>query len=157
MRVETFGIPNTVADSTRDIRRIATIAGQPGGAEPLVQRIEAAMAATAPGDPVPVILWQPGGIVPGEGTLIVQLMEAAGFANEAAARGLGQAQYLPLEAVLADPPSVLLVAGSEPAQRHAALRALDTKVARLPPALLYCGGPTIERAMRRLRQVRAQA
>ena len=50
---------------------------------------------------------------------------------------------------------VLLVAGSERGQGHPALAALpDTRIARLDPNLVYCGGPTIPRAMARLRALR---
>ena len=37
------------------------------------------------------LLWQAGGIVPGEATLIAELLAHTGFASHAAARGLGQA------------------------------------------------------------------
>ena len=62
--------------------------------------------------PVPAIVWQGGGIVAGEGTLITALLAHTGFTNNAAARGLAQASHLPLEAMLADPPRVILAAGN---------------------------------------------
>jgi iron complex transport system substrate-binding protein len=65
-----------------------------------------------------------------------------------------------LERLLADPPQLILVAGSLHAQEdrllaHPALAALkDTRRAALNPALLWCGGPTIIPAVQRLKVVR---
>jgi len=148
--VETFGIVATVADSEAQARRIATLAGDPAAGERLIARMQAALnrAAPPPEDPpVDTVLWQPGGIVPGQGTLVTDLLERTGFANGAAARGYAQADYLPLEKVVADPPELLLVAGSEAGQAHPSLDRLgQTRRARFDPSLLYCGGPTVIRA-----------
>ena len=102
------------------------------------------------------MLWQPGGIVPGDQQLISEWLRAAGFSSHSAKLGLGQADFLSLEQVLADPPDVLLVAGKSRAQQHPALAEIDTLVAEFDPALLYCGGPTIPRAMERLRQIHSE-
>jgi iron complex transport system substrate-binding protein len=100
-------------------------------------------------------LWQQGGLVPGEATLIARLLANAGFSNHPAARGLGQGAYLPLERVLADPPALVLAAGGERMLTHPSLRHLrGARYAQLDPSLLYCGGPTIVRAAARLAQVR---
>jgi iron complex transport system substrate-binding protein len=161
LRVETVGIASTVADSIAQVRRLAALAGHPARGEALVRRIEAATAtaraaAQAEGPAVSAVLWQPDGIVPGEGALVSELMVHAGLANHSAARGMGQAEYLSLERLLADPPRVLLVAGSERGQQHPALAALpDLQRARFDPTLLYCGGPTIVRAVGRLAEIRA--
>ncbi|MGN6498979.1 MAG: ABC transporter substrate-binding protein, partial [Tsuneonella sp.] len=119
MRVETVGIASTVADSEAQVRDLARLAGHPERGEALVARIEAALAsARTPGPPIQAVLWQPDGIVPGDHALVSELMRRAGFANQSAARGMGQADYLSLERLLSDPPRVLLVAGSERGQRH---------------------------------------
>jgi len=161
MQVETFGIASEIEASFVQIRRIAALAGQPERGEALIGEISDAVSAgqqASSNAPVSAVLWQPGQIVPGENTLVAQLMERAGFTSHSAAQGLGQADYLSLEQLLADPPQVLLVAGGERAQRHPALANLnDTQIASFDPALLYCGGPTIVRAMERLRQIRQQA
>ncbi|MGN6498354.1 MAG: ABC transporter substrate-binding protein [Tsuneonella sp.] len=156
MRVETVGIASTVADSEAQVRDLARLAGHPERGEALVTRIEAALAsARSPRQPIPAVLWQPDGIVPGDHALVSELMRRAGFANQSAARGMGQADYLSLERLLADPPRVLLVAGSERGQHHPALTALrGVTRASLDPALLYCAGPTIIRATERLAEVR---
>jgi iron complex transport system substrate-binding protein len=156
MEVETLGIATSVADSRAQIRRLAEVAGRPQAGELLVARIDAALARTAAkGPPQSAVLWQPGGIVPGEGALVSELMDHTGFASHSASRGLRQADYLSLENMLADPPQVLLVAGQERAQAHPALDTLgDMRIARFDANLLYCGGPTIINALHRLAEIR---
>lgn len=155
-------IAQTVEQSTAQVRQIARLAGNGPAGEALVARIEAALSAAAPADPdrPTALVWQSGGIVAGEDSLIADLLRRTGFSGFAAARGLRQADYLPLETVLADPPRVLLAAVGTPSGEdrllvHPALAALgDTHRARLDPALLWCGGPTIIRAAARLAEVR---
>lgn len=162
VRLEQVGIAPTVADSIAQVRQIAALAGHPERGEALVERIEAALAANLPpaGPPVPALVWQSGGIVPGNETLIADLLRRTGFANAAAMRGLGQADRLPLEAVLADPPRVIFAAGDAMGNEdrmlvHPALQHLTgTRRAPFEPALLWCGGPTIIRAANRLGLVR---
>ena len=172
IRVETFGIARAVEDSLAQTRRLAKIVGREDAGEQLAQQIAAAAstgdtsrdtrgdtrgwgASKTAADNPSAVLWQPGQIVAGEQQLISDLLKRAGFSSHAAARGLGQADYVSLEMMLADPPDVLLVAGNSPAQRHDALEAMpETQIAPLPVNLLYCGGPTIIRAMEHLRQIR---
>ena len=162
LRLEQVPIAPTVAASVAQVRRLAALAGYPERGETLVTRIEAALTAAKPlpGAPVPAIVWQSGGIVAGTGTLIDDLLARTGFANQAAARGMRQADYLPLEALLADPPQVILAAGSGRGNEdrllsHPALAGLrGTTRARLDPALLWCGGPTIAKTAARLAEVR---
>ena len=161
IQVETFGAARTVAGSKAQVTRLAALAGQSARGAALNARIEAALAAArAPADsrPVSVLLWQSGGIVAGQDSLIADLLERTGFASHSAARGLGQGAYLPLEQVLADPPELVLAAGAERALTHPALNALArTRYEVFDPALLYCGGPTIIRAAQRLARARGRA
>lgn len=155
-------IASSVDESIAQVRRIARLTGHPERGEALVARIETALrvAAPPPGPPVSAIVWQAGGIVPGDQTLIADLLRRTGFTSLSATRGLRQADYLPLERMLADPPRVILAAGNARSAEdrllaHPALATL-THTAREPlaPALLWCGGPTIIRAATRLAQVR---
>jgi iron complex transport system substrate-binding protein len=157
IRVETFGIVPHLAENAAQVRRLAALAGHPERGEALLGRINAARASTRHDGPkVDALLWQTGGIVPGEQTLIARLLAHAGFASHSASRGLDQAAYLPLEQVLADPPQVVLAAGSERMLTHPVLRNLEgVRYERLDPALLYCGGPTVVRAVQRLAEIRA--
>jgi iron complex transport system substrate-binding protein len=156
LTVATFGSPTTVAESAAQVREVAALAGAQAKGETLSARI----AARAPPPPAPIraLLWQPGEIVAGEATLIAELLRDEGFASHAAARGLGQADLVTLETVLADPPQVLLVAGDAPGQRHpllaGAFKAMH--IAPFDPSLIYCGGPTIPKARARLRAIRAE-
>jgi iron complex transport system substrate-binding protein len=156
LKVATFGSANTVAESEAQVRELARLAGNPAAGERLVGRIETAIAAAhAQGSPVEAALWQPGGIVPGKDSLVSDLLRRTGFASYSASRGMRQADYLALEQVVADPPQVLLVAGSEVGQRHPVLEHLpQMQRAEFDPRLLYCGGPTIIRAAQRLAQIR---
>lgn len=156
IRVETVGVATRVDDSKAQIRRLAVLAGHPQRGEALVGRIDAALDdARYEGEWLTALLWQSGGIVPGEDALISELMHHTGFASHSAARGLGQGAYLPLEQVLADPPEVILLAGGDRAMAHPALSALKSvRRERLDPSLLYCGGPSIIRAVERLAQIR---
>ena len=153
-RVETFGSPRTIAESIAQVERLGAVSGHEDAAGALADRLRA-VEARVPEEGTTAVVWQPGGIVPGERSLVVELLERAGFADGGAAMGLGQADYLGLERVLADPPDVLFVAGSELGQRHPALaKASGVRVEALDPNLLYCGGPTILRAMERLGESR---
>ena len=160
MEVVTFDIAADVAASKEQIRDLAALAGdEPAGAR-LIARIDAALAAAAPadGESVATLLWQPGGIVAGEQTLVSDLLVRTGFANAAPARGLSQADYVALEDVVAAPPEVLLIAGGELGQSHPVLGRLgDMHRARFDTSLLYCGGPTIIRAAERLAAIREAA
>ncbi|WP_251566973.1 ABC transporter substrate-binding protein [Erythrobacter sp. 3-20A1M] len=156
IRVETFGIASTVTDSRAQVTRLAELTDRQREGAALNARIAAAVAPVADA-PVSTVLWQPGGIVPGDNTLATELMARAGLASLSVQRGLRQADYLSLERLTVDPPRLLLVAGNERGQRHPALREIPgMEVARFDPSLLYCGGPTIIRAMKRLREIRAQ-
>jgi iron complex transport system substrate-binding protein len=156
IRVETFGIVPDLAENAAQVRRLAALAGHPERGEALLARIDDALAsARHDGARIDALLWQAGGIVPGEGTLIARLLAHTGFASHSAARGLGQASYLPLEHVLADPPQVVIAAGSERMLTHPALRGLEgVTYERIDPSLLYCGGPTVIRAVERLGALR---
>jgi iron complex transport system substrate-binding protein len=157
IRVETFGIVPDLAENAAQVRRLAALAGHPQRGEALLERIDGALAKTRhDGRKVDALLWQQGGIVAGEATLIAALLAHTGFASHSAARGLGQGAYVPLERVLADPPQVVLAAGSERMLTHPVLRELEgVRYERLDPALLFCGGPTVIRAAERLAEIRA--
>lgn len=168
LRVQTVTIANSLAEARDQVRQLAALAGHPDRGEALVARIDRAVAAAAPprgARPIATVLWEPGGIVPGRETLVSDAMARAGFSNFSAQRGLGQAQRLPLERMLVDPPRLILAvgggAGSVPEDDrllvHPALAALKgTAHATLAPGLIFCGGPTIPRLMARLAQVRRQ-
>ncbi len=161
--VERLPIASSVEASKAQVMRLATIAGHPDRGRALIARIDAALAKAAPRPGVPpiaAVVWQSGGIVPGPASLIGDLLRRTGFRQISAARGMKQADLLPLEAMLADPPQVILAAGNPLGNEdrllaHPALVALHgTRRVRFDPALLWCGGETIIRAAERLAEVR---
>ncbi len=163
LRLEQLPIASNVAASVAQVRSLARLAGHPERGEALIVRIEAALirAAPTPGSaPVSAVVWQSGGMVPGGNSLIAELLSRTGFASFSAAKGMKQADILPLEAMLADPPELIFAAGNARANEdrlldHPALAALKaTQRERLDPSLLWCGGPTIIRAVERLAEVR---
>ena len=157
VRLETVGIAATLEDSIAQIRHIAALAGREAQGEELVARIQDAWSRHgSEGSAVETLLWQQGGIVPGEATLAAQALDHAGFASHSAARGLGQGAYLPLEQVVVDPPELILSAGEERMLAHPALRELeDVRYEPIEPSLLFCGGPTIIRLLERLAEIRS--
>ena len=159
IRVETFGIVPDLAENAAQVRRLAALAGHPERGEALLARTDAALAAShRDGPKADALLWQEGGIVPGEQTLIATLLAHTGFSSHSAARGLVQGSYVPLERVLADPPKVVIAAGSERMLTHPVLRHLEgVRYERLDPSLLFCGGPSVTRAAQRLAEISEHA
>ncbi|MFT4027304.1 MAG: ABC transporter substrate-binding protein [Novosphingobium sp.] len=163
LRVERYHIETSLAVSEEQVRLLARLAGHPERGAALIGRMRAALAAAAPPAgtaSIPAVVWQSGGIVPGEGTLITDLLGRTGFSNYSAALGMRQADLLPLERMLAQPPRVILAAGSPTAEadrllRHPALGALQgTRREAFPSTLLWCGGPTVIKAAARLKAIR---
>lgn len=156
VRVATFGVPDAVADSLAQIRDLAAEVGQSERGAALIARIETALAAAAPPQgraPIQALVFQPGGLVAGKGTLVDEMLRRTGFENVAARYGIGMWGKASLERVIADPPQVLLSAAPTPgassfAERilaHPALASIAPRMRRavFPPACLYCGGPVL--------------
>jgi iron complex transport system substrate-binding protein len=147
-------VPATVADSLAQVERLGAALGEPARAAALVRRIEAALAAATPpagAPPVPALVWQGGGLVPGPGTLLDELMGRAGLANEATAHGLAAWDVLDLERLVARPPALLLSDAPDADDRrltHPAVAALRQRIATapFPDRLMHCAGPTMPEA-----------
>lgn len=157
-------VPETIAESTAQVRTLADAIGHGPRGAALAARIDAAVAAAQPADGrvIPALIWQGGGLVPGTGTLASELLTRAGFRNLSAAYGLKKWDVLPLEYLVANPPSVLLSTNATETQRdrmlsHPAVTRLGKRIAIRPYSfqLLQCGGPTIIRALAQLAAVRS--
>lgn len=155
-----YPVPASVAESVAQVRGIAAVVGHTDRGQGLAARIEAAARPSASA-PIPALVWQSGGLVPGAGTLPDELLRRAGFRNMSAAYGLKKWDVLPLEYLIARPPRVLLSVGAaevgeDRITSHPAVRRLAQRItlAPYPSRLMNCGGPTIIAAMARLRQVR---
>lgn len=155
-------VPDSVASSAAQIREIAAATGHGPRGEALITRIEAALAGAEAkgGAPIPALIWNGGGLVPGTGTLADEMLTRAGFSNASADYGLEKWDILPLEPLLVHPPAILFAANGR-AERdrvlsHPVLRraAKDMMITEFAPRLLFCGGPTIIDAMANLAAVR---
>ncbi len=159
-------VPETVAESKRQISDIAARIGQPQSGALLNARIDAAMTkANTNSRATPALIWQGSGLVPGKGTLADELLTRTGFQNLSAALGLKKWDIVSLERLLSAPPVVLLAgqanmgAGNADANRmlsHPVLRKVGARiqVAHYPSSLLHCGGPIIIKSVARLVEVR---
>ncbi|MDG5489850.1 helical backbone metal receptor [Sphingomonas sp. BGYR3] len=162
-----IGIPETVAESVEQVRQIADAVRRPAAGAALARRIEDAVARAAPARaapggaaPVPALIWQGGGLVPGTGTLADDLLNRTGYRNMSADYGLKQWDVLPLEPMVARPPRVLFSVGTAERQDrmlgHPVLAGLNRRIAirDYPERLLHCGGPTIIDAAGQLARAR---
>ncbi|MFN3371129.1 MAG: ABC transporter substrate-binding protein [Sphingomonadaceae bacterium] len=158
-------VPATVADSLAQVERLGAALGEPARAAALAREIEAALAAAAPppgAPPIPALVWQGGGLVPGPGTLLDELMTRAGLANQAAAHGLAAWDVLDLERLVARPPALLLSGAPDANDRrltHPAVATLRQRIATapFPDRLMHCAGPTIPEAAAAFAAVRRAA
>ena len=170
LKVETFGLPNTVDESQDQVRRLASSIGWPQRGEALCQAMDHAFAAAAPKPderPLRALVYQTGGFAVAPGTLMDDMLRRTGFANAAADYGLTQTGDLPLERLIAHPPEVLLAgqlrAGApnwaDRLLRHPALARIGPAMFRatLPQRLTYCGGPVLIEAAKVLADIRARA
>lgn len=167
IRIESFGVPSTIAESRAQVLNVSKALGYPERGEALVARIDAAFAAAAPrtGMRRPLALvFQSNGFTAGTETLTGELLARAGFENAAARYGLRRWGNLRLEQLLADPPD-LLISGqrmdgapvwSDRIGRHPALSAVAGRMRRdtVPEGLLFCGGSVFIHAIARLAAVR---
>lgn len=156
VRVETFETAETIAQSLADVRRVAALIGRPAEGEALARAIENALAAAAPARPrrpIEALVFEPRGFVAGGDTVIDDALRRLGFANAAARYGVRQWGNITLEALLADPPELLLAAAPQPGAQtlseritaHPALARIAPRMRRdaLPNALIFCGGPSL--------------
>jgi iron complex transport system substrate-binding protein len=159
-------VAETVEESKAQIADIAKRIGRARQGADLNARIDEAMAnARTDILPVSALIWQGSGLVPGKGTLADELLTRAGFRNLSSALGLKKWDILPIEALLSQPPAVVLAgkanmgAGSADANRmlsHPVLRNISAhiEVAHYPSSLLHCGGPVMIKSIARLAGIR---
>lgn len=170
VRSAVMAVPETVADSLKQVREVAVLTGHPERGEALVRRIEAALAAAAPTrdeKPLSALVFMPGGFASGPGTLMDEMMRRTGLRNAAVDYGLRQSMSVPLEQVIAHPPDILLSgepwpgapSWAERVMEHPALNHLASRMRRepLPERLLFCGGPVLIQTAGVLARARDQA
>ncbi|MCV0394797.1 MAG: ABC transporter substrate-binding protein [Rhizobiaceae bacterium] len=166
-RVEEFPYQQSIDTIPADIRRMGTILGKEDEAEALARDFEAELAtarADLGGVHPRAIVFGPNGVVAGAGTLQHTVLEAAGFRNLAAERGMtGMAPY-PLELLVADRPDLVLLSApmtdapalADRIARHPAIAASGAALpsGAIPAGSWDCGGPFTLEALRALRSIR---
>lgn len=157
LRVVYLGSPQDVAGSVAQVRELAAAVGARARGEAMVAAMVRAVApAPAPGAARPAaLLYISGELVTGAGTLLDEMLRAAGFRNAAADYGLAFTGTLPAELIVTHPPAVVIAPPSE-GRRAALRRRLLPRVreAGFARTLVNCGGPAIVPAMARLRAIR---
>jgi len=156
VRFELFGVPDTVAESFSQIRKLAALLQRQEQGEALIARIEGAIARARPPPGTRIVtaaVYQPGGMSAGLSTVTNELMEIAGLHNVAVDHGIEDYRPLSLEQLISSPPQILLVGETtrgapthaERVVHHRALRALQSRMLResFPARLIYCSGPTM--------------
>ena len=170
IRFELFDVPDSIAASIDQVRKVAAMLGREAAGEALVARIEAAMQAARPPAgfvPLTAAVYQPGGLTAGIDTVTGQLMHVVGLENVAERYGIREFRPLSLELLVSSPPQVLLIGDTSPGApthaesvvHHRVLRSLQARMARevFPVRMLYCAGPTMIDALGTLVQARDHA
>lgn len=150
------------------VRVIAKAAGEEARGEDMIRAFDARLAAArAPEGATPptALAYQVNSLASGPGSLLDEMLIAAGFKNYAAGRTLGPGGRLPLETMVMDPPDVLVFANAPDDfrtvlgdnLRHPGVRFVveHHPSMHLPMPLWLCGTQHTAEAVARLAAVRA--
>jgi iron complex transport system substrate-binding protein len=146
------------------VRRVAAAVGETARGEAVVARFDAALASATLDPPAgrkpEALVYQVNGLVSGAGSLIDGALAAAGLGNQASTRRLASGGRLALEALVAAPPDLVVLAQAPRTYatvvsdnlRHPALqRLMQLKPSLvLPMPLWLCGSPRITDAVKLL-------
>ncbi|TDR89296.1 ABC transporter substrate-binding protein [Enterovirga rhinocerotis] len=169
IRVVEFDIPKDLTGVKAQIVDFAAAIGEPARGRALVAQMDAELARLALSDPraaVPrAFVLRPNGFTPGRGSLVDDVLTAAGFDNLGASLDLGAYAQVPLERVVLERADALIV-DTEPdgppslataVLTHPILRALSPRprLISIPSRLWTCAGPSVVAAIARLRSAAA--
>ncbi|MFL5297535.1 MAG: ABC transporter substrate-binding protein [Phenylobacterium sp.] len=147
VEVIVIGEANTFADVRRNIRQVALALGATPRGEALIARMDAELARSAGAwKGASAIYMTPGGFTAGSGTLVGEILNAAGMTNAERRPGYQSAS---MEALALNPPKTVVLGFFDTFQlagdswgpgRHQVLRSIvrDRAVASLPGELLGC-------------------
>ncbi|PZR96006.1 MAG: ABC transporter substrate-binding protein [Stutzerimonas stutzeri] len=154
--VREFGVPRDLAEMRQQIRDMAKLLGELQNGEALIAEIDARLAALAdrprPAHPRAIVL-RPNGFTTGRGSLVDEILTAAGLSNLATELGidnygqialetvaLGKADILILNTTPEGPPSL-----AHEILHHPVLARLGDrlKLVALPSKLWTCAGPAV--------------
>ena len=168
--IELFGVPQTIEESLEQVDRIGALTGHAERASALRREITHHIERSRIGANerrLKAVVFQPNGFAAGQGTLMSEMMEIAGFDNVAGRYSIGKWGNLSLEQIIANPPEVLLSGtGSQGARSwaerimlHPALQSISHRMVQtgFPEKLLYCGGPVLIDTAAALTRARQQA
>lgn len=160
-RVVLLSEVTSIDEAVAQVHEVADLLGREEQGNGLADLIEAARRqAERTNWGATAVAFRRGGYVPGDGTLVSDLLGVIGLNNAGEALSGGDGR-VPLEVLIATPPDYLVipddghggsVAGSLALLGHPALAALFPPEQRilLPDRLTYCGGPSLPEALRRL-------
>jgi len=167
-RVVVIDIAADLAGVRRQIRETAAAVGESERGARLIAEMDRRLAAASPpptGRPRPLAaVYEANGGTAGPGSLLHDLLLAAGFDNMAARLGMRGFALMPLETlILARPAVIVAVRGAPdaPSVAHAVLdhpalaAATPAQAITLPMPLLICPGPWTAEAVERLAAGRA--
>lgn len=168
-RVEILPMASTFAGIRDLVRQLAALTGEAARGEALVAAFDARLAAVAAADGggarLRAVAFQVNSLASGPGSLVDDVLRAAGFDNLAATARLGPGGRLPLESLVSDPPDVIVRANAArdfrtvlgDNLRHPAFKALevDRPSVHMPMSEWLCGTTRIVQAVERLAGARA--
>ena len=151
-----FGVPRTLAEMRAQIRDMAVLLGEQQNGEELIAAIDARLAALAdrprPAHPRAIVL-RPNGFTTGRGSLVDEILTAAGLINLAAELGIDNYGQIALETVALGKADILILnttPDGPPSLAHEILhhpvlaRLGDRlKLVALPSKLWTCAGPAV--------------
>lgn len=160
IRMEQVSVPATIDEARAQILQVARAVGHEARGEALLARVDTALAQATPQPgsvPVPALIRMAGGLVPGRGTLVDELLSRTGFRNVSVDHGLVMWDILPLEPLIARPPRLLLTDLTRGGRQSALLGAVPgLRVADFPDRSLQCAGPNLIEAAQRLARIRRE-
>lgn len=168
VRVHVIGSGVSLEDVRDIIRGVADAVGERARGAAMIAEMDAriAQARALPGAVISALVYEPNGVSSGNGTLTHDVLLTAGLRNLAPTLMPGSYGSVPLEAVIAAAPRLLIlddayVGSSSRAQsilRHPAFRSLEGRsvLYAMPSRLWICPGPWIGEAVERLALERAR-
>jgi len=143
------GWSNSLAEIRRDALALGRALGVEVNARRLLADMDRRLASAKPsGPPVRTLIYEPNGYV-SSGPVTDEILQRAGLVDIAGEMGMTHSGMIPVEAVVAEPPQLLLLSGADPrpslanlVQHHPAFATL-ARTAIVPVSLkaLACPGP----------------
>lgn len=168
VRVLLVPLASDFEELRHSIRLIAEAVGETARGQQLIDGFDRRLSAAAPIGPArpSAVAYEVNSLASGKGTLVDAMLQAAGFRNMARELKLGPGGRLPLEAIVVDPPDLVVLA-NQPEEfrsvvgdnlRHPAFKAIIAQRAHLalPMHDWLCPTPKIADAVAELARIRRQ-